>query len=219
LLASNFYKLSVDFRLITEYIIKHRNAHNGETIMATYFHGTTQQGLNAIAAGAGKTSGPWTCSDQDRMAYLWDAAAMVEGEDLDDNNAVIRQAFESAQVQAAVLAEDTILYVLELEIDADMVEPDYSCENMHYAVTINEDNLQGAIVRAYRCEFTKWDAPFVLSSLLGRDHFAECNVADERLLTLAQTLADQNVFREDLFEFEWEACDLVVPAPERSIAA
>jgi len=176
--------------------------------MATYFHGTTQQGLDAILSGTGKPSGPWTCSDQDRMAYLWDAEAMIEGEGFDDNYGVIQQAFESAQAQAAILAEDTTLYVLELNIDADTVEPDYSCENMSYAVTINEDALKGAIVRAYRCEFSKWDAPFLLAGLLDREHFAEGNVEDERLLVLARSLAGQDVYRDDLHEFEWEECNI-----------
>lgn len=175
--------------------------------MATYFHGTTQKGLDAILSGAGKIAGPWTCADQDRLTYLWDAEAMINGEDLDDADSVIRQAFESAQVQAAITAEDATLYVLELNLDADTVDPDYSCENMYYAVKISEGELhRNTIIRVYRCEFSKWDAPFVLSNLIGREHFADCNVADERLLTIAQSLASQNVFRDELFEFEWQEC-------------
>lgn len=172
--------------------------------MAVYFHGTTQQGLNAILSNAGKPTGPWNCADQDRLTYLWDSAAMVEGEDFDDSEGVIRQAFESAQIQAAIVGEDNRLFVLEINLPAESVEPDWSCENMHYAVTISELALKVSdIARVYVCEFSKWDSPFVLSGLIGREHFADCNVKDERLVLLAKSLQSQDVFREEIFEFEW----------------
>lgn len=173
--------------------------------MATYFHGTTQRGLDAILSATGKMAGPWTCSDQDRMTYLWDAQAMVAGEDLDDMQGVIQQAFESAQIQAAVLAEDTTMYVLELLLDPEDVEADYSCENMHYAVTVPSTAInRAAILRTYRCDFSKWDAPLILSGLIGRDHFNEGIVEDERLIALATALQAQGVYREELHDLTWE---------------
>ena len=177
--------------------------------MPLYYHGTTQRGLDAILQGTGKGEGPWTCSDQDHMTYLWDASAMMEGEDFEDVEGVIRQAFESAQIQAAVMAEDTTMYVLELHLPAEDVEPDYSCENMHYAVTVHESAVtRAAIVKAYRCAFSKWDAPFVLSSLIGREHFSPSAVKDERLILLAEALSAKEVYREELWDFEWEECPI-----------
>lgn len=175
-----------------------------------YMHGTTQRGLDAILNQSGKFSSVWTCSDQDRMTYLWDVDAVMEGEGFDGEDGVIRQAFESAQCQAAVLGEDTTLYVLVMEFDEDEVDEDYSCENMaDYARTVSESMVtRESIVRVYRCDFSKWDAPFVLAGLVGRDYFADCNVTDERLLTLAETLSKQQVYREELYEFDYQQCEL-----------
>lgn len=172
--------------------------------MARYMHGTTAQGLADILKGNGKAQGPWNCCDRDGFTYLWDVEALLEGEGYEDDHAAIQQAFESAQVQAAIAGDDTTLYVLEVELDADTVAPDQSCENMPYAVVVRETTItRDIITKAWAVDFSKWDAPFVLAALVGRDYFEGSSVTDERLVALAEALSEQGVFREELLEFDW----------------
>lgn len=172
-----------------------------------YLHGTTAEGLAAILKGEEKPNGPWNCCDRDGLTYLWDVAAMLESGDIEETDQAIGRAFEMAQIQAAIKGEDTALYVLAVDLDPDEVELDCSCEGMgNTAVTVPRRLVtRDRIFSVFRCEFSKWDAPFVLAGLVGRDLFADCNVRDDRLLTLAESMKGQH-FRDDLLEFEWTAC-------------
>jgi len=166
-----------------------------------YIHGTTQQGLTNIMLGETKEAGPWNVSERDGCSYLWDVEAVMTGED-QDIDFVIRNAFESAQLQAAIKGEDNTLYALVCEFDSEEVEIDFSCENMDaYARYAPESQLNKSVIKKiYKSDFNKWDSPFILSGVINNEHFSKCMVEDS-LLTIAETLANSEVYRE--IDIEW----------------
>ncbi len=170
------------------------------------YHGTTKNGLRAILANYNhKPTNPWSVSDQDGAMYVWPLNKIdgYNGDEIDTTeDRGLSQAFESSQIQA-VHSEDYNLYVLELEIDDESLEDDYSCENMADLasfIPISEFN-KDMIKKVYHYKMNKWHAPFVISGLLDNSNFNTYSI-DESLLEVSQTLRDQSIYNEDIYIFE-----------------
>ena len=176
------------------------------------FHGTTSKGLQAILSGDNfKPNSPWTVSDNDGSMYLWpaekiaasfDQCTVEEMEIIQDNG--ITQAFESAQVQA-ITSEDFDLYVLELVIDTDLLQDDFSCENMSDAASfIDCDQFnKDMIKKVYHFKMNKWYAPILAASFLGNQYFNKWGLAPE-LLEIAEALEGGDTWHEGLSEFDYQ---------------
>jgi hypothetical protein len=164
------------------------------------FHGTTKKGLNAILNGGSKPNCPWTVSDNDGMTYVWPLDKLVSANALEDDDASyqteygIRQAFESAEIQA-VMEESEAIFVIELDIPDELLEDDFSCENMDNVASVlhmNDFDLK-FIKKVYIADLNKWSFPFIVSGLLQNEHFNRWAV-DEQLVEIAESLTD--VYRE-----------------------
>jgi hypothetical protein len=171
--------------------------------MGTYYHGTTLENVQAIMAGGSKNSPTWSCSD-DHYLYLWSA------EKIGDDGCPIMRALESAQITAAIAGKDAKLVVLELTIDDELVEDDWSCENMaDEASCIHFDDFKVDMVddEVYYSEFSGYLSPFVLSTLLENQWFDSHSVS-KSLMLVARALQGQEIFIEEAWEFDYEAATL-----------
>lgn len=180
------------------------------------FHGTTKKGLKSILNNSGiKPNSPWTCSDQDGLMYVYplnkivDAHCLEEEEKEDQINEGIRNAFESANIQAAIEAKANTLYVLVMEVDENLLEDDYSCDNMaDIASCMNMIDFNStSIVSVYECQYNIWKTPFVISSLLGNELFNVFSIEDE-LLKISQYLKDNETYIEDFAEFDYTEANI-----------
>lgn len=163
------------------------------------FHGTTLRGFEAIKNKAGhKPNNPWSCSYNDGAMYFWPMNKLDE----EDEDLGIRQAFESAQVQAAV-SEDFELYVLEVEVPDELLEDDYSAENMDSVASyINMSDFDyKMVVKVYKVEMNPWFAPIIISMLLNNTHFNRYSVG-ENLLRVAESMVNVEYF-DDLLDFDY----------------
>lgn len=168
------------------------------------FHGTTKKGLNAILNADGyKPNSPWTVSDNDGAMYLWPADKLESQYDFEDLNQMIIHAFESAEIQA-VIEDTTEIFVLELEIPDELLQDDFSCDNMADVASFIETGQfnKSMLVNIYTCKLNRWNAPFIIANLLGNPNFNQWAV-DEDLLTLAETL-QQGDFYRDTTEYDFE---------------
>src|SRR5690349_10879718 len=112
----------------------------------TYYHGTSADNLQSILEHglSANESKIWNVSSD--MVYLWCPEALAKADCFEDEDEEykalggFRAASESAQFACAT-AKDCRLVVLEIELDANEVEPDRSSENMESqgAVCINRD--------------------------------------------------------------------------------
>lgn len=166
------------------------------------FHGTTTKGYNAITKGGteSKPCSPWTVSDEDGCLYVWPQNKLEESYAYEDINQMIIHAFESSEIQA-VFTQDRNLFVLELEIPDELLEDDYSCENMSdVASFIDSSNFdKNMIVKVYKCDFNIWKSPFIVKSLLCNVHFNKWSI-DEDLLQVAENLCEDYYYER---EFDW----------------
>jgi hypothetical protein len=187
--------------------------------MATYYHGTTREGLMAILHGQGKPCGPWTCSDRDGMTYLWDPERLMAVGEIEEPEEAIRRAFESAQFQAAAMGDDTTLYVLELDLDSEGVDVDASCENMEHCGAIPSEYITpDRIVRVHAGPFSKWVSPYLLAGRLDSE-LLNRSAIDEKLLEIAELVARQRIFIDDIYEISWSEVDLATVAREFGLDA
>ena len=187
------------------------------------FHGTTSKGLHAILSKAGyKPNTPWTCSDNDGAMYVWPSnkiADMDLGEELTEDNQDevsergINQAFESAQVQA-VTCNDFDLYVIELEIDDNLLSDDFSCENMDSVASyINIGDFDLTMVKAiYSFRMNQWLAPQLVAGLLHNQYFNKWSI-EPALLEVAETLQQLEHYSDpEEFDYAEEYLpDLLLP--------
>jgi len=149
------------------------------------FHGTTLRGLEAIKnKSENKPTNPWCCSDNDGAMYFWPLNKLDE----EDVNMGIQQAFESAQVQGA-MAEDFELYVLEVEVPDELLEDDYSAENMETVASYIDISAfdYKMVVKVYKVKMNPWLAPIVIAALLNNHHFNK-DAVGESLMAVAEAL-------------------------------
>ena len=167
------------------------------------FHGTTKKGLNAILNAEGyKPNSPWTVSDNDGAMYLWPQNKLEDQHDFEENDQMICHAFESAEIQA-VIEDTTEIFVLEMEVPDELLQDDFSCDNMADVASFIETGQfnKDMIVKVYTCKLNRWNAPFIIASLLNNPNFNQWAV-DEDLLELAETLQGADFYR-DPTEFDF----------------
>lgn len=101
------------------------------------FHGMTEKAFKAYLSGSDESGiiGPWTCSDNDGNAYLYPIEHGFNecSTDCEDEaaNFCIQAAKESATIQAAI-NDDGKVFVFDMTIPDELLEVDYSCENMQF---------------------------------------------------------------------------------------
>lgn len=178
--------------------------------MALFTHGTTLEGLKAILTGAGKSelSNPWTVSDNDGQMYFYAVEkALDEWDTIEEAlESCQRASMENARMQAAFTGKPTDVYVLTCEIDPDLLEDDYSCENMGGVASqmACTDFDIGTVVAVHKLELSIWDYPVVLACMLNNNLFNWGEV-DPRLMALAKNVSDDAF--DSLYEHELQEVD------------
>jgi hypothetical protein len=173
--------------------------------MALFTHGTTFEGLKAILSGAGKSelANPWTVCDNDGQMYFYAVdKALDEWDTVEDALASCQRAsMENARMQAAFTGKPTDVYVLTCEIDSDLLDDDYSCENMGGVASqmACHDFDIGSIISVHKLELSIWDYPTILACLTENELF-NWNEVDSRLVELAKNISDF----DSLYEHELE---------------
>lgn len=160
------------------------------------FHGTTEENYKRILKGEDKLTGPWTVSDKDNCMYFWPLDKADSKED------AIQHAFEAAQVQAAIRGEDTDLYVIVCEIPDELLQDDYSCENMDSMASyiLCSDFDIDMIKEHFISRYNKWYSPFIINGLLQNPHFNRY-IVEDTLLLMAESVGD--VYLDDMYYFDY----------------
>ena len=119
------------------------------------YHGTIADGAECILSGGRKSKSSWHVSD-DNMLYLWCPDVFIdenEASDMEDAKIMaIQQAFESAQISAAISeSPQKELVVLEFDIPIDYIYEDLSCENMDLARCTREIKYSDYAINKYTC--------------------------------------------------------------------
>lgn len=178
--------------------------------MKTLFHGTTKDNyLNIVANGFNPTNESWNCSsDTDIYFYDLDKAEQDETEYKKDE--CIRYAFESAQTAASIQGfKGTDLVVLEVEIDNEYAEDDYSCENMaDRATQVGIDYLQkyGKVTNVYICnEYNPFLRFFYISFILDNQYANTWRFNELETAALQAISECEGMNIEELLEFNWES--------------
>lgn len=176
------------------------------------YHGTTKENYLAILNGdlAPKSISAWSCSVDDNCIYFYsfDAVKANECNSDDDEEYVeaicISKCFEQAQIQAAYIGEHTELVVFSAEIPDNLLESDYSCENMEStAVFCLCDQFKPEYIKdVWKYSFNKWSSPAVISGIIGNPYFNHYD-CDAMLLKCAETA----VFDETLLDFDYIKTD------------
>ena len=116
----------------------------------THVHGMCESSYKRFMNNEGKQSGPWTVSDRDNLTYLYSVGKAMLEDYADDNectlNIIQDEAIASAIFQCTLKGEQ-FLYVLFCNVDPNIVDDDFSCENMeHVADCIPSCKLRESVV-------------------------------------------------------------------------
>lgn len=139
------------------------------------YHGTTEEGYNNILKNGFKdTAKVWNCSENNTLyVYPLDKIIKINGlEDetpKDQQNRAIQTAFENAFLAAAQKrSTDKYVYVIEMDVDIDLLEDDLSCANMNdTASTIDINDIAVSdINKVYICDYTHLLEATILSGML-----------------------------------------------------
>lgn len=175
--------------------------------MAIVTHGTTLDGFKAIMGNKGKQGlpAPWTVSDNDNQMYFYDAVAVSEewGDEYSPEPAQ-RQSSEQAVLQLCSGGYGGTVVVLTCDIPDDLLEQDYSCDNMENARCIPCDSFDPSwIVEIHTREVDQWVIPLHLACILDNSMFNTSQIP-ETLLTLAQAVG----YNDCIYEFELDQQDV-----------
>lgn len=115
----------------------------------TYFHGTSADNLPAILANGFDIYTDKIWNPSENGVYFWSPEALTEAgeceEDYQDETAK-QMACHSGQF-AMTKSKDFRTVVFQVELDADTVEPDTSCQNMDGAV-VTYKNVPASAIKA-----------------------------------------------------------------------
>lgn len=185
------------------------------------FHGTTKKGLAAILSGDNhKPTSPWVCSDNDGAMYFYPIDKVISVNGLEDEyddgpeQALMyayESAFSSAMIQA-VTSLETELYVITCEIPDELLEDDYSCENMaDIASYIEQGEFSlGFIEEIHTVKINQYRLPYDAAMLLRNDLFNKWAL-DGDLLEMAEAIATTDMWLEsidycdEMEVYEWRA--------------
>lgn len=182
----------------------------------THVHGMCESSYKRFMNNEGKQSGPWTVSDRDNLTYLYSVGKAMLEYDADCNeralNIIQDDAIWSSILQCALNGEQ-FLYVLFCNVDPNIVDDDFSCENMdHIADRILSAKLKESVVYVKKYKWNNYFAPFIIAANIGRDYFNVENI-DPNILQVAESIENSQVYMEDAlsqceFQEEFNFVDL-----------
>jgi hypothetical protein len=176
--------------------------------MATLFHGTTLENWERIQAEG--WNGPsretvWECSLNE--VYFHDAAKtdIYSDDDNDEEafNRCISAAFSSAQCAAAGLNYlGSSLVVIKIEIDDELTDDDWSCENMSdIATVVRPEDIKPEHVKAvYRCDNYCPSLRLVYVCGLIDNYQFKQNFSDIEVKVMEHM---RDMYIDELLEFDW----------------
>lgn len=149
------------------------------------FHGITAKAYEQYKLRQGKSGvvSPWVCSDNDGYTYVWPLSTCCEGVDDPEEarHIGIRLARECALTQASVNNDEKV-YVIVVDIPEDVLDVDYSCENMENARYIPENafyNYNPVEILEFDCPIY-WH-PFIISGVFDNYQFNKSAINEDLL--------------------------------------
>jgi len=171
--------------------------------MKTLFHGTTLENWLNIKKEEGFASNQtnWNCSGY-HETYFYDM-----DKECNDEEQCIQAALESANLAASIQNYNgNTLVVLELEVPENLVEDDYSCENMDtIASVVNNDDLDLTMIKKIHICKTGYLPSlrlYYVSELLKNNQYIETSTFNELELSIVHQT--EFPFIQDLHEFDYE---------------
>lgn len=175
------------------------------------YHGTTVESAIELLSDGIKERAIWNCSEENDL-YVWEENETYEANYGDDedvtNEAAIRNAFESGKCALAFSVDpQKIAVVLEFDFPLEVLENDYSCDNMagSGAKVVDlepHEYLQYLKSIKWRRHNHHTDI-FTLASLCGNPNFNKYEV-DAQTLILAESITEfpDDILDEGFDEFE-----------------
>lgn len=158
------------------------------------FHGMTESAFKQFT-GANPDAfviSPWSCSDGDNMTYVH--TLEFSQTEIGDNSEhaiehAIQQAKGSGIIQAAI-NDDSKVYVIEVELPDDVLEVDYSCENMEHCRCLRSDlfNEYAKTAKIHEFEVNKFFHVFRLAGFINHKQF-NWSMLDEDIYQAAKAVA------------------------------
>ncbi len=180
--------------------------------MKRLFHGTTLKNWESIKQNgfgfeADKNAAWWCSNDSETYFYDQDKS---DYDDLEGSyNDCIYQAFSSAQLSAAVNGyNSTELVVIELLVDSELCEDDWSCENMHdIATVVDNDDLELSMVQKVHTNNESYLPCLRLAYVIGILNRPNTEMRTDKFLEIelkmAEAFQNSEIFIEDLFVDDW----------------
>lgn len=176
-------------------------------------HGTTKE-LSFLDNEFKKTS-CWSCSESDDYVYVWNPSAFAKDfqevyieppahafNDESDCLAVceaFRYAKDSSYMQAGFQGKNTQCIVYVLNVPEKHLEEDTSCPNMSEALRFRKAHFDSSwIVGKYTKDFSAYDSPFLVASLLKNEYFNDSSL-DEKLYRLAKAIFNSPASFESVY--------------------
>ena len=160
-------------------------------------HGTSKNnyklGLRA------KNKSIWNCSTYDKDMYFWDLRKIQEYDELEENlKYSIEQALQSAIIQANINKEKTLTVIVKKINDSnkEFIEDDFSCPNMNYASSVNNDCLNDfeTVIFNVKNPINENFRLFNLSFLLNNE-YADKNMINESDLVILEQLKNIELYQ------------------------
>lgn len=183
--------------------------------MKTLFHGTTKQNFDLILQnGFRPECMVWNCSD-DSVTYFHDLSKSEEPEEEIEcqRQRMITDAFSSAQIAAAVQGfSGSELIVLEVEIEDNYVNDDFSCENMAYrASCVNNEDLNefGKIVSIHtRNNYNPSLRFFYIAGLVCDNDWINTGELSRLEIEACKVIGKSGFYIDEFMEFDYETKQL-----------
>lgn len=182
--------------------------------MTRHYHGTTiENAINMVEVGFNeKPPGTWICSD-DHYLYMWSSDKVEdEFEPEECKLQLINSAFNSAQITAAlnnVLRKELVVLCFEFPDDVkELIEHDYSCENMaDVADAISLSRVKAShIVEMYVSKegYEPMLRAFVLGGLIN-GHLLNKGILTDTEEKLIKAVSKSDIMVDEMYDFDYES--------------
>lgn len=180
----------------------------------TLFHGTTFENyLLIMKNGFSPEDMVWSCSDDSEMYFYDDTKDgnyILDWGNIEDlHNELIRNAFESAQITASVQGfTGNKLIVFELSVDEELIEDDYSCDNMSdVASVVSVDDLSLDMITNIYVSDTAYNPHlrfFYISGIYNRNKYLNKDNFDSIEVQALEVLSQSEFYIDELLELDWQ---------------
>lgn len=141
--------------------------------MLKCYHGTTKENFKRIMeSGFDPQNQNWNCSNNGYI-YFWGYDPDQEHENsLDEESEALHMSNGNAQITAAIQnSKETDIVIIEMHLNEEILENDYSCENMNGAFEVDAHDLDiKDIKKVYTADYNPCLRLFYVRGLFNGDN-------------------------------------------------